>query len=163
MLCSYVYFPAPNPEPLLWNFSPSGCLSLACFGKSSGPGFRDGVIISLAGLWVRQTIWSSWEFRHCLWGIYPLLPLEHSGLDCCCCSRKRKGKGFRDSPVSKALAHNGPSLIPRTRKAGWVRCGGTLEWQRQVDLCVLGQPGLQRSSRPSRAVLSSTPPPLSFS
>jgi hypothetical protein len=50
---------------------------------------------------------------------------------------REKARAFE---IAQSLAHDGPSLIPRTRKAGWVRCGGTLEWQRQVDLCVLGQP-----------------------
>lgn len=104
-LCSYVYFPVPLPAfalvflPLCMNIS---SLLLEVFGPwllrwPQHP-------FSLVGLWVREMVWSSWDFRCYLWGVYPLLPFEHSDLDLCCCARKRKGKGLRDSPVSKALA-----------------------------------------------------------
>lgn len=93
---------------------------------------------SLQPGWSVSQVWSSWDFRRCLWDVHPLVPFEHSDLDCCCCPRKRKG--LRHRPGREALAHDDLSLILRTRKAGQARCGDRGRWI-WVSLVYRGVPG----------------------
>lgn len=102
---------ASASRPLLWYFFLSRWAAGVCLGECSGPSHSAGLSIpfSLVSLWVREMPWGSWAFR------LSLLPFEHSGLDCCC-SKKRKGRDWGESPGRNAPEHDGPSLIPRTHK-----------------------------------------------